>query len=372
MAVQREWFEKDYYAILGVSKTATAKEITSAYRKLARQFHPDANPDDRAAEDRFKEISAAYEVVGDEERRKEYDQARAIGPMGGGPMGGGMPNGGMHFEGADLGDLLGNLFGRGPGGQPRTPRAERGPRRGDDLQTELHLSFDDAVRGATTTVNLTSEVTCPDCNGSGAAHGTAPKVCPDCGGRGAVDDNQGMFSFSHPCETCRGRGSYIERPCTTCQGSGITVKPRTVRVKIPAGVKDGQQIRLKGKGSPGRNNGPAGDLYVRVSVGSHPIFGRDGKNLTVRVPVSYPDAALGADVPVPTLEGDSVRIRIPAGTPHGRIFRVRGRGVGSGDSAGDLLATIEVAVPAELTDDQRATIEQLRTQLASVPVNGES
>lgn len=361
MNVQREWFEKDYYRVLGVSPSASAKEITAAYRKLARELHPDANPGDTAAEDRFKEVSSAYDVVGDPERRLEYDKVRQLGPVGA-QMGGGGPNfGGATFSGADVGDLLGNLFGRGetqswgPGGP-----FSQGPQRGGDLETELHISFEDAMAGVTTSVHLITDARCNDCGGSGAAEGTSPRVCSDCAGRGTREDNQGFFSMSRPCLTCNGRGSFIDTPCATCSGSGITTRPRVVKVRLPEGVKDGQQIRLKGKGGPGRSGGPAGDLYVRVRVDAHPTFGREGDNLTVKVPITFWEAALGADIRVPTLNGGTVTIRVPAGTPSGRSFRVKGHGVQTATQAGDLLATVEVVVPTELNAMERAALEALR------------
>jgi len=368
MTAQREWFEKDYYAVLGVSPTASAKDITSAYRKLARTYHPDANPGDSSAEERFKSISAAYDVVGDPERRPEYDQVRAMGQAGGaGRMG---PPGfdGTRIDASNLSDLLGNLFGRGEesGFGPGGPFSQ-GPQRGVDLEADLHLSFLDAIKGVTTSVNLVSEVTCPDCHGSGAAPGTTPRVCPDCHGRGVLDDNQGYFSFSRPCTNCGGRGMFVDSPCPTCAGAGVTTRPRMVKVRLPEGVRDGQHIRLKGKGGPGRNNGPAGDLYVRVHVDRHPIFGREGDHLVVHVPITFPEAALGADIKVPTIDGDPVTIRIPAGTPSGRIFRVHHRGVGTGDTRGDLLVTVEVTVPQDLNDEERRALEALRDATAVSP-----
>lgn len=365
--MQREWFEKDYYATLGVSSTATAKEITSAYRKLARELHPDANPGDQAAEDRFKEVSAAYEVVGDPDKRAEYDEARRMGPMAGafgsGGGGGGFgPGGSARFDSGDLSDLIGNLFSRGRAGGPTAPPT--GPRRGTDIESDLHLSFDDAIRGATTTVNINSDVRCPDCVGSGAAPGTAPTPCPQCGGKGAVDEDQGFFSFSRPCNYCGGRGRIIEQPCPTCAGVGAVRRPRQVKVRIPQGVRDGQRIRVKGKGGAGANGGPDGDLYVKVHVGSHPLFGRTGDHLTLSVPITYPEAALGADVAVPTVDGEHVTIRVPAGTRSGRTFRVRGRGVAGPRSKGDLLVTVEVAVPQNMTDAER---DALRAYAASIP-----
>jgi molecular chaperone DnaJ len=372
--VQREWFEKDYYATLGVSSTATPKEITSAYRKLARELHPDANPGDQAAEDRFKEVSAAYEVVGDAEKRAEYDEARRMGPMAAGFGGqggaGGFPGGfggpgGVRFEGADISDLIGNLFSRGRAGAQNPPPT--GPRRGPDIESDLHLSFDDSIRGATTTVNITSDVRCSDCAGSGAAPGTAPRTCPECGGKGAVDEDQGFFSFSRPCGTCGGRGRVIDSPCPTCAGVGAVRRPRQVKVRIPQGVRDGQRIRVKGKGGAGLNGGPDGDLYVKVHVGTHPLFGRSGDNLTLTVPITYPEAALGADVAVPTAEGDVVTIRVPPGTRSGRTFRVRGRGVITSRAKGDLLITVEVAVPQNMSDGERAALEAYASALEESP-----
>jgi molecular chaperone DnaJ len=376
MAPQREWFEKDYYRVLGVSDTASQKDIRSAYRKLSRQYHPDANPDDKAAEDRFKEVSAAYDVVGDPEKRKEYDEVRKLGPMGGmfggpGAGGAGTGAGGFRFEDiGDIGDVLGGLFGRGrrrggPAGAGGV--GGTGPHRGQDLETELHLAFEDAVHGLTTTVHLTSEAACSTCHGTGARPGTNPRTCPMCEGRGVVDDNQGFFSFSSPCPQCAGRGYTIDEPCPTCRGTGVEHRPREVKVRIPAGVADGQRIRLRGRGGPGRNGGPAGDLYVTVRVASHPLFGRRGNDLTVTVPITFPEAALGADVAVPTLEGDSVKVRIPAGTRSGRTFRVRGKGVAARRKTGDLLVTVEVAVPQKLSAEERRAVEALAAANGASP-----
>lgn len=362
MAPQREWFEKDYYQVLGVSESATKAEITKAYRKLARESHPDQHPGDTAAEDRFKEISAAYDVLGDEAKRKEYDEVRRMGPIGGmGGMGG--QGGGFRFEDVgDLGDLFGGLFNRGrAGGAGGAGRARRGtgPQRGTDLQSELHLSFDDAVAGVTTAVHLTSEAACTRCTGSGAEPGTTPLVCSTCGGRGVLDDNQGFFSFSQPCATCQGRGTIIETPCTQCRGSGVEHRPREVKVRVPPGVQDGQRIRLKGRGGPGRHGGPPGDLHVIVHVAAHPLFTRSGDDLTITVPVTFAEAALGADIEVPTLDDGPVKIRIPAGTKSGKVFRVANRGVSRKGRTGSLLVTVEVAVPAKLSKEERKAIEAL-------------
>ena len=276
MAPQREWFEKDYYRILGVDQGASARDITRAYRKAARETHPDANPGDSAAEERFKEVSAAYDVIGDPQRRKEYDEVRRLGPMAGGfggaPGGGG---GGFNFDPSDLGDLgglFGNLFGRGG-----APTSGAGPRRGADLEADLHLSFLDAVQGVTTAVNLVSDARCRTCSGSGARPGTRPRACSTCGGRGVRDDNQGLFSFSQPCAACAGRGELIDEPCEVCRGSGVERRPREVKVRVPAGVEDGQRIRLKGRGEPGGNGGPRGDLYVRIHVEEHALFRSAGR-----------------------------------------------------------------------------------------------
>ncbi len=357
MDVDREWFDKDYYRILGVSADATAKEITSAYRKLARELHPDANPGDSAAEERFKEISAAYEVVGDLDKRKRYDEVRAMGPMAGGfggfGAGGARGPGGAGFQGADLGDLLGNLFGKGRSGRSQPT----GPQRGSDLEAALTMSFEASIAGATTTVQVTSDVRCPDCSGSGAAPGTAPRPCGVCGGRGAVEEDQGFFSFSRPCQACGGRGVVIEDPCPGCRGSGAVHRPREIKVKIPAGVRDSQRIRVKGRGGAGSNGGPDGDLFVRVQVEPHPLFGRTGDHLTVSVPVTLAEAALGADVAVPTMDGEPVTIRIPPGTPSGKTLRVRKRGVRTSRNTGDLMVTVQLDVPAEVSEAQRRALE---------------
>jgi molecular chaperone DnaJ len=357
MAPQREWFEKDYYKVLGVSETASDKEITKAYRKLAKQYHPDANP---GAEDRFKEISAAYDVLGDTARRKEYDEVRRLGPVGNPFAGAGAGDGfSSTFRVDDLSDLLGGIFGGGQaGGRGRRNRGPAGPQRGEDLEAELHLSFLDAVNGATTTVNVTSAVACSTCGGTGAAPGTSPVICSNCGGRGVINDNQGLFSFSQPCRECGGTGMKVETPCRTCKGRGVERRPRQVKVRLPAGVEDGQRIRVKGRGGAGAHGGPAGDLYVVVRTDRHRLFGRQGKNLTLTVPLSFPEAALGATITVPTLD-NAVSLKIPAGTRSGRTFRVKGHGVPASSGAGDLLVTVEVAVPQKLSDAEREAIQAL-------------
>lgn len=370
MNPQREWFEKDYYEILGVSKSASDKEITKAYRKLARDLHPDKNPGDGAAEERFKEVSAAYDVLGDDTKRAEYDEVRAMGPMGGmGGMGNPGPGGGFTFNVDDMGgagnigDLLGNMFGRGGGRPGRGSSAGVGPRRGADLEAQLSVDFADAVRGLETTLYLTADAQCSTCRGSGAKPGTSPSVCPHCGGRGVIDDNQGYFAMSSPCPVCQGNGVTIEQPCETCRGSGIEKRPREVKTRIPAGVRDGQTIRLKGRGGPGRNGGPNGDLLVEMRVLPDPRFGRDGDNLTVHVPITFSEAALGGDIEVPTLDGPTVTLRLKPGTQPGSRHRVRGKGIErrtkNGTKTGDLIVTVDVQVPSDLNDDERAAVEAL-------------
>ena len=354
----REWFEKDYYKVLGVGADASEREIQRAYRKLAKQYHPDANPGDRQAEEKFKEANTAHDVLSDPAKRQEYDEIRRAGPAAG-MFGAGAPSG-SGFRVDDIGDLLGGLFGRATGrGRGRGATGAAGAVRGDDLEAELHLDFDAAIHGATTSVSVVSDVACHTCHGSGAAPGTSPVICPVCAGRGVVDDNQGFFSFSTPCRACRGTGMRVETPCPTCQGSGIERRPRTVKVRIPAGVDDGKRIRIKGRGGAGQNGGSAGDLYVVCRVSPHELFGRRGRDLTLTVPITFPEAALGATVTVPTLSR-AVTLKVPAGTRSGRTFRVRGKGVAAGSApAGDLLVTVEVTVPEHLSDEEREAVEKL-------------
>jgi len=371
----KDFLEKDYYKTLGVAKGASADEIKKSYRKLARKYHPDANEGDPKAEERFKEISEAYNVLSDEKRRKEYDEARTL--FGGGPR---MPGsrgttGGYNFDlgdlfgnttgaaGSRLGDLLGGVFGRGGGGTTTTQQAR--PRRGADVETETSLSFSDAIEGATVSLRLTGEGPCKSCMGTGAKAGTVPRVCPTCEGTGQGSRNLGSFAFSEPCKTCHGRGLVVDDPCPTCSGSGRAMSTRTIQARIPAGVADGQRIKLAGKGVSGERGGPNGDLYVRVHVDKHPVFGRSAHNLTLTVPVTIAEAALGAEIKVPTLHGMPVSLRIPAGTPSGRTFRVRGKGVRRKDGTiGDLLVTVNVQVPTELNAKAKAGLEAFRDATA--------
>jgi molecular chaperone DnaJ len=376
MAPQREWFDTDYYAVLGVPQGASEKEITRAYRKLAKEYHPDANPGNKEAEEKFKEVSAANDVLGDPAKRKEYDEVRRMVASGAytqgpGGFGGGGPGGGFTFEeGVDFSDLLGGLFGNagggggrggfGFGGRNRGRNARSAPQRGSDLETELHLDFLDAVHGITTTVSFTADAACSVCHGSGAEPGTVPQPCPDCGGSGQIAVDQGPFSFSQVCPTCGGRGTIISTPCKHCRGTGVEVRPRDVKVKVPAGVDDGQRIRVKGRGGAGANGGPSGDLYVVVHVKPHPIFGRRGKlDLTVHVPLTVTEAALGTKVKVPTLT-EPVTLKVKGGTQGGTTQKVKGRGIGPAKgSAGDLYVTFDVEVPKKVNDEQRQALEAL-------------
>src|SRR5580765_3982039 len=360
MTAQREWFEKDYYAVLGVQPGATAKELSRAYKKLAKEHHPDFNPGNKLAEDRFKEVNEAYDVLGDTEKRAEYDEVRrmvasGVGPGGFGPPGaGGFGGQSVPFDdpfgsqGGAFSDLLGGFL----GGRGRGRRAATAAQRGQDLETELHLSFEDAVHGVTNTVRFRADATCTTCHGSGAAPGTSPETCPQCHGSGSIAVDQGPFSFSQVCPTCGGRGQVIPTPCPTCHGRGVEVRAREVKVRVPAGVTDGQRIRVKGRGAAGANGGPPGDLFVVVHVSPHPLFGRSANDLTIRLPVTFAEATLGADVKVPTLDGQ-VTVRIPPGTPSGKVLRVRGHGVpgdANGKKGGDLLVTVDVQVPDALDE----------------------
>jgi molecular chaperone DnaJ len=360
----KDYIEKDYYAALGVAKDADQPTVKKAYRKLAREFHPDKNPGDSAAEARFKEVSEAYDVLSDPAKRKEYDEARTLFGSGG-FRGAGGPGGfgGSTFDMSDLfgrgntsfSDLFGDLFGGGGAGGASSTSA--GPARGQDLSAEVKLGFDEAVHGATLPLQLSGPARCRTCGGSGAKPGTSPRRCPTCGGLGMVSRNQGGFGFSEPCRDCRGTGQIVDDPCPDCAGTGATVQTRTITVRVPAGVRDGAKLRIRGKGSPGSRGGAAGDLFVTVRVGAHPLFGRNGDDLTLTVPISIAEAALGATVRVPTLDG-AVAVKVPAGTPSGRTLRVRGRGIARRVGHGDLLVTIEVAVPQRLSGEAKAALEQ--------------
>ena len=350
---------RDLYEVLGVARSASDDEIKKAYRKLARQHHPDANPDDPKAEERFKEISAAYDTLSDPDKRKAYDQFGAAGGMG--AQGGFDPSAFSDFaqeRGFDISDLFGDLFGRrrgGGGGGRGRPQ----PRRGVDLETRVTLSFDDALRGARVTVPVDKDVNCTDCKGTGAAPGTSRSTCPDCGGTGERQVNQGFFAISEPCFRCGGQGTIVETPCGTCRGTGKTRRTKRYTVKIPAGINEGARIRVPGKGLDGEFGGPPGDLWVVVQVLPSERFQRRGKDVIIDVPVTFPEAALGAEIDVPTPLGDKVRVKVPAGSTDGKMLRVRGMGSPSekGD-AGSLLVRLKLLVPDSLSTQQTEALEK--------------
>ncbi|GAA2586958.1 molecular chaperone DnaJ [Dactylosporangium fulvum] len=388
----KDWLEKDFYAVLGVTKSASTDEIKKAYRKLARELHPDRNPNNAAAEERFKAVSEAYDVLSDERRRKEYDEMRSLFGAGqfrrnaraGGPAGAGGPGfdfndlfgngagprtttagGDRRFGGAGFSDLFSSIFSGGGGGAagPATGRRSRGR----DVETEVVLNFADAVQGATLPITLRTPGTCETCHGDGAAPGSSPRTCPKCRGLGVVSSNQGSFSFTEPCRECQGVGTIVDEKCPECVGTGGVTKTRTINVRIPPGVADGQRIRLAGRGEPGARGGGAGDLFVLIKVRPDPVFGRSGDDLTLTVPVTFAEAALGADLRVPTLDA-TVTLRVPPGTPSGRTLRVRGKGVARRDgNVGDLLVTIDVHVPSELSEEARKALSDFAAAAPPAP-----
>ena len=353
--------QPDYYKTLGVGKNASDAEIKKAYRKLARQYHPDRNAGDKKAEERFKEISQAHDVLSDPDKRKAYDR--------GGMLGGfGVPGG---FDASSFGggfsDILSNLFGGSasttgtrPGGRAGGVRGGRTQQRGRDLETEVTLTFDQAVNGAQVPLAVPTSQQCPTCHGTGAKPGTSPKVCPVCNGRGIESESQGIFSISQPCSNCNGTGTVIDDPCPTCNGSGAQRTVRRLRVNIPAGVKEGSRIRLAGKGEGGPRGGEPGDLYVITRVHDSPVFKRNGENLEVEVPLTIPEAVRGAVIDVPTLSGTK-RLRVPAGTKHGTVQRLRGEGPArlGGKGRGDIRYRFVIDVPASLSPEQDEAIERL-------------
>jgi molecular chaperone DnaJ len=357
---------KTLYDVLGVKKNASADEIKKAYRKLARENHPDRNPGDTAAEERFKEIQAAYDVLSEPDKRKQYD---AFGSADGrGPGGGPNVNFGGNFDFGDLGDFLGGIF----GGGVRGGRQQRQPgMRGADIEAEVRLSFEDSLRGVETRIPVEVEAPCSECGGTGARPGTSPKICPECNGRGVLSESQGLFSLSQPCPRCRGNGTVIEDPCPHCHGSGRERRTKRYTVKIPAGVKDGTRIRLKGKGEPGSGGGPPGDLFVATRVEKSPVYERRGADLVVNVPVTYAEAALGAAVDVPTPEGP-VSLKVPAGSEDGKLLRIRGRGAPklNGSGRGDVLARVRVSVPKKLSKKERELLEELQKVSRENPREG--
>ena len=371
-----DWAQKDFYAELGVKKDATTAEIKKAYRKLARANHPDSNPDDTAKHEKFKAVAEAYDVLADADKRKKYDEMRALygsggvrGGFGGGAAGGGGFNlddllrdrGGAGGAGGQAGGGFGDVFGDLFGGFGRG-RTQSRAQKGADVESTATIGFTEATDGVTISLRLTSDAPCPDCSGTGGKPGTKPHICPECDGAGFVVNNMGgAFSLNETCPRCGGRQLVYDEPCPTCQGSGHGLTSRTIQARIPAGVKDGQRIRIKGKGAPGTNGAPAGDLYVTVKVTAHRLFGRKGDNLTLDVPISFDEAALGAEIKIPTLGGAPVTVKVPAGTPNGRTFRVRGKGSRRRDgTVGDLLATVQVQVPGSLNGAAREAVEAYR------------
>ena len=352
---------QDLYKVLGVDKKASPEEIKKAYRKLARQYHPDRNPGDAKAEERFKQVSAAYDVLGDADKRKQYDRGSLFGFGTGGAGRPGGSAGGPGFDPSSFGDILSDLFGRGgrETGRQRGPRAERGR----DLEAEVAISFEQAIDGAQIPLSVPTATSCTTCHGTGAKPGTSPKICPRCQGRGIESQGQGLFSISQPCSRCGGSGTVIEDPCPTCQGEGVVRTTKRYRVNIPAGVRDGSRIRLAGKGEAGMRGGPPGDLYVVTRVTASPVFQRKGDHLEVEVPLTIPEAIRGAEVEVPTLHGRK-RLRVPAGTKHGTVQRLRGEGPPKLDKSarpprGDIHYRFVIDVPASLSQEQSEAVDKL-------------
>lgn len=350
--------KRDYYEILGVSKGIDAKELKKAYRKLAMKYHPDRNPDDKDADAKFKEATEAYEILGDQQKRAAYDQ---YGHAGVDPnaAGGGFGGGGGNFSDV-FGDVFGDIFGGGGGGGGR----RGGPQRGSDLRYTMDLSLEEAVRGIEKKIRVPTLTSCDPCGGSGAKPGTQPKTCGTCGGAGQVRMQQGFFSVQQTCPSCRGQGTMIDDPCNSCHGRGVKEETKTLSVKIPPGVDTGDRIRLSGEGEAGAMGGPAGDLYVQVSVREHELFHRDGRNLYCDVPISIVDAALGGELEIPTLDG-RVKLKIPAETQSGKLFRLRGKGVTPvrGGAAGDLLCRVQVETPVNLNSNQKDLLMKFQESL---------
>lgn len=352
--------KRDYYEVLGVSKDASAAELKKAYRRVAMKFHPDRNPDDKGAEDKFKEASEAYEVLSDSQKKGAYDQYGHAGVDGSAGGAGGFGGGGAGGFSDIFGDVFGDIFGGAGGGGGR----RGGPARGSDLRYTLDLSLEDAVKGASVKIKVPTLVSCSPCGGSGAKKGSSPTTCTTCGGHGQVRMQQGFFSVQQTCPNCRGKGKMISDPCPSCRGQGRVEETKTLSVKVPPGVDTGDRIRLAGEGEAGTDNGPAGDLYVQVNVQEHEFFQRDGKNLYCEVPISIFDACLGGELEVPTLDG-RVKLKVPAETQTGKLFRLRGRGVAPvrGGATGDLLCRVVLETPVNLAKDQKELLEKLRSSM---------
>lgn len=363
-----DMYDKDYYKALGVSENSDEKAIRDAYRKLARKYHPDANPDDKEAEEKFKEVAEAYEILSDKKKRDEYDQVRKYGARGGagGPGGfsyGYNPGAGesWNVDMSDIGSIF-DLFGGFGGASPGGKTAKRRTSKGEDIESALDISFEDAMKGITVPLKVTGKVKCKDCSGSGAKAGTKPKTCPTCKGTGTVVKNQGLFGMNKMCPNCSGRGVVIENPCASCSGSGIKNRTRTINVPVPAGIKDGAKLRFKGKGETPPMGGAPGDLYVKVNVKSHPYFRRDGANIVLDLPVTIEEAALGTEIEVPTLAG-KVKLKVPSGTQEGQRFRLSGKGAPrvKGSGRGDMQVIAHIVVPKKISKKQKELLQEYKS-----------
>ena len=362
--------KRDYYEVLGIGKNATDAEIKSAYRKLAKKYHPDLNPGNKEAEERFKEVNEANDVLSDPQKRQRYDQFGFAGvdPNYAAANGGGAGGFGGGFGGVDLGDIFGDIFGGGFGGGfsgfggGSSTRTANVPRKGHDIQASVILTFEEAAHGCSKKITINRQDTCPDCGGTGAAKGTSPETCPDCGGRGYVVTQQrtpfGVMQSQQPCSHCGGRGTIIRNPCKTCRGTGKTAARKSLEINIPAGIDDDQNIALRGQGDAGSNGGPAGDVIVHVTVKADPMFERDGYDVTIHVPITFSQAVLGDDVEVPTVDGRIVQ-HIPEGTQSGTKFRLRGQGIQylNGRGRGDQYVIVDVEIPKKVTRAQREALK---------------
>ena len=362
--------KRDYYEVLGIGKNATDAEIKSAYRKLAKKYHPDYNPGNKEAEEKFKEVNEANDVLSDPQKRQRYDQFGFAGvdPNYAAANGGGAGGFGGGFGGVDLGDIFGDIFGGGFGGGfsgfggGSSTRTANAPRKGHDIQASVILTFEEAAHGCSKKITINRQDTCPDCGGTGAAKGTSPETCPDCGGRGYVVTQQrtpfGVMQSQQPCSHCGGRGTIIRNPCKTCRGTGKTAARKSLEINIPAGIDDDQNIALRGQGDAGSNGGPAGDVIVHVTVKADPMFERDGYDVTIHVPITFSQAVLGDDVEVPTVDGRIVQ-HIPEGTQSGTKFRLRGQGIQylNGRGRGDQYVIVDVEIPKKVTRAQREALK---------------
>lgn len=358
--------KRDYYEVLGIGKNATDAEIKSAYRKLAKKYHPDLNPGNKEAEEKFKEVNEANDVLSDPQKRQRYDQFGFAGvdPNYAAANGGGAGGFGGGFGGVDLGDIFGDIFGGGFGGfgGGSSTRTANAPRKGHDIQASVILTFEEAAHGCSKKITINRQDTCPDCGGTGAAKGTSPETCPDCGGRGYVVTQQrtpfGVMQSQQPCSHCGGRGTIIRNPCKTCRGTGKTAARKSLEINIPAGIDDDQNIALRGQGDAGSNGGPAGDVIVHVTVKADPMFERDGYDVTIHVPITFSQAVLGDDVEVPTVDGRIVQ-HIPEGTQSGTKFRLRGQGIQylNGRGRGDQYVIVDVEIPKKVTRAQREALK---------------